>query len=162
MSKHSNIPRKQAFASAHLYFESIHPFEDGNGRIGRALAEKALARTLGRSTLLPLSAEICRERKGYYAALNRASQSLDITEWIGWFAQIAVQAHGIHVTGWRCLIWKAYWRPESTDAICGRGQRRIVTFQRSAYVPVGLNSILSFGKALRSDSAADTACWASH
>ncbi len=94
-------------AASHLYFESIHPFEDGNGRIGRALAEKALARMLGRPTLLPLSAEICRERKAYYAALNRASQSLDISEWIGWFAQIAVQAQAYAKQSFVCVLAQA-------------------------------------------------------
>lgn len=60
-------------AIAHLYFESIHPFEDGNGRIGRAIAEKALSQGLGRPVLLSLSRTIEANRKQYYAALHRAS-----------------------------------------------------------------------------------------
>lgn len=86
----------EAAGVAHLYFECIHPFEDGNGRIGRALAEKALARMIGRPTLLPLSAEICRQKTGYYAALNRTNRSLDLTGWLDWFGQaaLAAQAHG--------------------------------------------------------------------
>ena len=97
----------EAAAVAHLYFECIHPFEDGNGRIGRALAEKALARMLGRPTLLPLSAEICREKKGYYAALNQANRSLDITEWLGWFAQIAIQAQEYGKQSLVCVLAQA-------------------------------------------------------
>ncbi|MDQ3845074.1 MAG: DUF4172 domain-containing protein, partial [Bacteroidota bacterium] len=59
-------------AIAHLYFETIHPFEDGNGRIGRAIAEKALSQTLGRPVLLSLSRTIEADKKAYYHALEQA------------------------------------------------------------------------------------------
>ncbi len=96
-------------AVAHLYFESIHPFEDGNGRIGRALAEKALARMIGRPTLLPLSAEISRQQKGYYAALNlnQVSQSMNLTPWMAWFAQTAIQAQAYGQQSLICAIAQA-------------------------------------------------------
>lgn len=55
---------------AHIYFESIHPFEDGNGRIGRAISEKALSQSLGRPTLIALAQMIEKQRKAYYAALQ--------------------------------------------------------------------------------------------
>jgi Uncharacterized conserved protein len=55
---------------AHLYFESIHPFEDGNGRIGRALVEKILAQHLNHPTLIALSQVINERRKAYYEALE--------------------------------------------------------------------------------------------
>ena len=54
-----------------LYFESIHPFEDGNGRLGRALAEKSLAQNIGRPTLVSLGLTIKKERKGYYDQLEQ-------------------------------------------------------------------------------------------
>ncbi len=73
-------------AIAHLYFESIHPFEDGNGRIGRAIAEKALSQTLGRPVLLSLSRTIDADKKAYYEALEKASKSNEITKWINYFA----------------------------------------------------------------------------
>jgi Fic family protein len=57
-------------AIAYLYFESIHPFEDGNGRIGRVIAEKALAQNLGRPVLLSLSATIEADKKAYDHALE--------------------------------------------------------------------------------------------
>ena len=69
-------------AIAHIYFESIHPFEDGNGRIGRAISEKALSQNLGRPTLIALSETIEKNKKGYYQALHNASTTLDINEWI--------------------------------------------------------------------------------
>jgi len=79
-------------ALAHLYFESIHPFEDGNGRIGRALSEKALSQGLGRPVLLSLSRSIDADRTGYYAALKQAQRSSDITDWIEWFVDMLLTA----------------------------------------------------------------------
>lgn len=79
-------------ALVHLYFESIHPFEDGNGRVGRALAEKALAQTVGRPMLLSLSRTIEADKKKYYQALQSAQQTLEVTEWINYFVRVVLQA----------------------------------------------------------------------
>ena len=79
-------------AIAHLYFESIHPFEDGNGRIGRALSEKALSQGIGRPVLLSLSPTIEGDRSGYYAALKQAQRSNEITDWIVWFSKMLLRA----------------------------------------------------------------------
>lgn len=77
---------------AHLYFVSIHPFEDGNGRIGRAISEKAFAQSLGQPTLIALSATILAKRKSYYSALEAASKASEITPWLNWFAATAIEA----------------------------------------------------------------------
>lgn len=77
---------------AHLYFESIHPFEDGNGRIGRAISEKALAQALGHATLPSLAGTILIRRKAYYAALETANKTNEVTGWLVWFAGIAIEA----------------------------------------------------------------------
>lgn len=77
---------------AHLDFVFVHPFEDGNGRIARALAEKALERALGRPSLIALSREIARRRRAYYRVLKRANRSFDITRWLRWFAETALAA----------------------------------------------------------------------
>lgn len=79
-------------AIAHLYFESIHPFEDGNGRIGRAVAEKALSQGLGRPALLSLSRTIEANKKAYYDALQAAQRSNEITAWIMYFARLVLDA----------------------------------------------------------------------
>ena len=78
--------------TAHVYFVCIHPFEDGNGRIGRALAEKALAQSLGEPSLIALSRTIARRRKAYYQALEGVGPSLDITDWLVWFAGTVLDA----------------------------------------------------------------------
>ncbi len=79
-------------AATHVYFECIHPFEDGNGRIGRALAEKALAQCLGRPSLIPLSQTIRAKRGDYYRALESCRHSLDANAWQTWFARTVLDA----------------------------------------------------------------------
>ncbi|MFN2374602.1 MAG: Fic family protein [Cyclonatronaceae bacterium] len=79
-------------AIAHLYFESIHPFEDGNGRIGRAIAEKALSQGLGRPVLLSLSDAIQTRKKAYYTQLEYAQRTTEITDWITWFTDLVLEA----------------------------------------------------------------------
>ena len=79
-------------AVAHLYFESIHPFEDGNGRAGRAVAEKALSQGIGRPALLSLSRTIEADKKAYYAALETAQRAKEITPWINYFVDVILSA----------------------------------------------------------------------
>jgi Fic family protein len=86
------LPALTRAGLAHLYFESIHPFEDGNGRLGRAIAEKVLAQSFGQPTLTALAATILVRRKGYYAALEAANKSNEVTPWLAWFAGIAMEA----------------------------------------------------------------------
>lgn len=79
-------------AIAHLYFETIHPFEDGNGRIGRAISEKALSQGIGRPVLLSLSRAIEANKNAYYDALQTAQRSNEITPWLHYFAQTVLDA----------------------------------------------------------------------
>jgi Fic family protein len=86
------MPALTRAGTAHLYFVSIHPFEDGNGRIGRAIAEKALAQGLGQPTLTALATTILTKRKAYYAALEAANKKNQITAWLNWFAATTLEA----------------------------------------------------------------------
>jgi Fic family protein len=79
-------------ALVHLYFESIHPFEDGNGRIGRALSEKALSQGMGRPVVLSLSRSIDAVRNAYCDALKAAQRRNEVTSWIQWFVGVVVHA----------------------------------------------------------------------
>ena len=79
-------------AIAHLYFESIHPFEDGNGRIGRAISEKAISQGLGRPAVLSLSRTIEANKKQYYDALEQAQKTNEISSWIQYFVEIVLVA----------------------------------------------------------------------
>jgi len=74
-------------ALAHLWFVTIHPFEDGNGRIARAIADMALARSeRSPQRFYSMSAQIRAERKAYYDILEATQKAdLDITQWLSWF-----------------------------------------------------------------------------
>ncbi len=74
-------------AIAHLWFESVHPFEDGNGRVGRALCDLALAQDANTpSRLYSLSRQLHENRSQYYARLNAAQcGDVDVTDWVVWF-----------------------------------------------------------------------------
>jgi Fic family protein len=79
-------------AIAHVYFESIHPFEDGNGRIGRALVEKILSQCVGRPTLIAVSKILEARKKEYYAELERCNRTLDVQAWVDFFGAVILQA----------------------------------------------------------------------
>jgi Fic family protein len=86
-------------AQAHLWFVTIHPFDDGNGRIARAIADMALARSEeSPQRFYSMSAQIRQERSDYYRILERTQQgSMDITPWVEWFLGCLTRAiEGAH------------------------------------------------------------------
>jgi Fic family protein len=115
-------------AIAHLWFESIHPFEDGNGRIGRAIMDMALAQDLGETTrLYSLSSQLMQHRKGYYDALHQAQHgSLDVSDWVLWFTQqfsLACQATSALID--RALEKSTFWQTHSATSLNER-QRKVI------------------------------------
>lgn len=86
------LPALTRAGIAHLYFVCIHPFEDGNGRIGRALAEKSLAQNLNQPSLIALAYTIERKRKDYYAALERNNKEMEISASLTYFANTILEA----------------------------------------------------------------------
>lgn len=75
-------------AIKHLYFETIHPFEDGNGRIGRVIAEIALVQGIKRSIRMSFSTAIEKDKKSYYNTLKNVQRTNNITEWIEYFIAV--------------------------------------------------------------------------
>jgi Fic family protein len=92
-TKHVMDPVMKA-AIAHFWFVTIHPFEDGNGRIGRAITDLLLARADGISNrFYGMSSQIEAERKEYYHQLERSQRgTLDITSWLEWFIKCMLHA----------------------------------------------------------------------
>ena len=87
LNSDSNAPALLKAGLGHLWFVTLHPFDDGNGRIARAIGDLLLARADGSpQRFYSLSAQIQRERKAYYEILERTQKgSLDVTEWLVWF-----------------------------------------------------------------------------
>jgi Fic family protein len=79
---------------AHLWFVTLHPFDDGNGRIGRAICDMALARADGLpQRFYSLSAQMQREREDYYNSLEQTQKgTLDVTAWLSWFLGCLLRA----------------------------------------------------------------------
>jgi Fic family protein len=92
---------------AHLHFESIHPFEDGNGRIGRAISDKCLAQSLGQPNFTMLAPTILARQSPYYTNLEAASHGNEITPWLTWFAGIALEAQNRTISSVEFIIHKA-------------------------------------------------------
>src|SRR5215467_9738011 len=88
----SALPALTRAGLAHLYFECIHPFEDGNGRIGRALVEKALSQELGYPSLIALARVIQENKKAYYRALQDQNHTTEITPWLLYFCETVLAA----------------------------------------------------------------------
>lgn len=115
-------------ALSHLWFVTIHPFEDGNGRSARAIADMALARSEGtHQRFYSMSAQIRLERNAYYDRLERTQKGdLEITNWILWFLACLDRAFdGAEDTLAAVLRKAAYWERFAANAINDR-QRRIL------------------------------------
>jgi len=115
-------------AVAHLWFVTIHPFEDGNGRIARALTDMALAQDdKQRVRYYALSAQIMSEREDYYNILERSQKgSCDVTEWLIWFLGCfarAIQHSNDMLNG---VFSKAeFWRTHAQDKLTER-QKKVI------------------------------------
>jgi Fic family protein len=137
------LPALTRAGIAHLYFESIHPFEDGNGRIGRAISEKALAQTLGRPTLPSLAATILIRRKAYYRALEEANKANEITSWLSWFAGIALEAQARTAARVEFLIDKTKLLDRLRGQLNRRQEKALLRMLREG--PEGFKGGLSAG-----------------
>jgi len=128
-------------AVSHVYFESIHPFEDGNGRIGRALVEKVLSQGLGRPTLVAVSQGITRRKKEYYSALSSCNTTLDIGKWVAFFSEVIVQSQAEALSLVHFLVAKA----KLMNALSGRinGRQEKVLLRMFAEGPKGFSGGLS-------------------
>jgi len=115
---------------AHLWFVTIHPFDDGNGRIARAIADLALARTEGSSQrFYSMSAQIRRERNDYYKALEHTQKGdCDITPWQDWFLNCLLRSiSGAQETLSAVLDKARFWERFGTQAL---NERQIKVLNR--------------------------------
>ena len=113
---------------AHLWFVTIHPFEDGNGRIARAIADMALARSDGMADrFYSLSTQMESEREDYYAQLEMQQRSApDITNWLEWFLGCLGRAFGNAEDTLRSVLFKAQLWGEMNRQPVNERQRLVV------------------------------------
>lgn len=123
-------PALERAALVHLYFVCIHPFEDGNGRIARALAEKSLAQNLGQPSLIALAYTIERKRKDYYAALERNNKDLAITGWMKYFADTILEAQNNTMSRVDFYVAKAKFYEKLRDKLNERQTKVIARLLR--------------------------------
>lgn len=111
---------------AHAWFEAIHPYEDGNGRVGRALLDRALAQDENRSTrLYSMSARLEAKRDDYYEALGRFSTgSLDVTSWLRWFVEQTEAAANASESTFRRVVTKAHYWMRHADVALNERQKK--------------------------------------
>jgi Fic family protein len=117
-------------AIAHLWFVTIHPFDDGNGRIARAIAEMCLARSDGSAQrFYSMSSQILEERNSYYEILERTqSGSLDITQWLTWFLECLDRAieHSNQITK-STLVKESFWQElKKKDVSLNSRQKKVL------------------------------------
>jgi Fic family protein len=114
--------------TAHLWFLTIHPFDDGNGRIARAIADMLLARSeRSAQRFYSMSAQIREERKAYYAILeSRQKGTLDITRWLEWFLECLGRAIARAETTLAAILGKARFWEVQAGVVLNDRQRRIV------------------------------------
>jgi Fic family protein len=138
------LPALTRAGVAHLYFESVHPFEDGNGRIGRAIGEKALAQSLGQPTLTALAATILARRKSYYEGLEAANKENEITRWLMWFAGVAIEAQRRTIALVEFLIDKTKLLDRLKGQLNERQEKALLRMFREG--PEGFRGGLTAGK----------------
>ena len=113
-------------AMLHPHFESIHPFEDGNGRIGRAIVAKTLAEGLGLPLVLPVSSVIARHRVAYYDEINEASRSLDWTNWAAFFIPVLTETIEGFVAAVKFIAAKRAYLAKYESAFTERAKKVIL------------------------------------
>jgi Fic family protein len=124
------LPALTRAALVHLEFVCIHPFEDGNGRIGRALAEKSLAQNLGQPSLIALATTIERKRKDYYRALEQNNKDLDITDWMTTFANTILEAQNNTIKRVDFYVAKAKFYQRFRDQLNERQEKVVARMFR--------------------------------
>lgn len=115
-------------AIAHLWFVTIHPFDDGNGRLCRTITEMMLARADGMTQrYYSLSSAILNNRKTYYEQLEQTQKGpLDITGWIAWFLVTLYQAIATSISKTDSIIKKTEFWNRHADMIVNERQRKVI------------------------------------
>ncbi len=137
----SPLPILTRAGIAHLYFVCVHPFEDGNGRVGRAVAEKVISEGLRQATLIALSQTINRARRHYYETLESSNKHNEITAWLDYFARTVIEAQAQAQCMVDFIIAKAKFYDRFRDQLNERQNKVIARMMREG--PEGFKGGLS-------------------
>lgn len=121
-----NIPGPAKAAIAHLWFVSIHPFEDGNGRIARAIAEHALFQDFDSPPLFSISMAINDDRGDYYKQLASTNESMDVSKWVKWFAEKVEISQDLSIKKVDFILKKAKFWDKFKDTGLNERQSKVV------------------------------------
>jgi len=137
----ATLPAPIRAAVAHLWFETIHPFDDGNGRVGRAIAEHALAQSIGNMPPMSLSMALEKNKHQYYPHLRDASmgESLNIDKYVGWFTKQCIEAQVHAQARFDMVIVKAeFWR-DNSEIVTDKTQAKAL----NKFFDAGLNGFVN-------------------
>lgn len=141
------LPALTRAGISHLYFVSIHPFEDGNGRIGRAVAEKALSQDMDCPSLVALSQTIEKHRKQYYRMLEASNKDSEITNWLVYFAETVLEAQSHSLARIDFIIQKTKLLDRLRNKLNPRQQKAILRMLEEG--PDGFEGGLSADKYIK-------------
>lgn len=141
------VPGPVRSAIAHMWFTSIHPFGDGNGRIARAISEHALFQDFDIPPLFSLSTAINENRDDYYQMLaesSRLNPSVDLTHWVKWFAETTRQAQVDAKNKIDFILKKSIFWDHHKETELNKRQQKIVSkffeFGENGLIKNGINS----------------------
>lgn len=124
-SLEEELPGPVRAAVAHVWFEKIHPFDDGNGRVGRAISDHALSQSLGRPTLACLATAINEDRQGYYSELEAVGRGkFDLSGFVDYFTRAVNRAQEIAVAEVEFILAKTRFYDRYGDRLNER-QRKV-------------------------------------
>ena len=131
-------------AIAHLWFVAIHPFQDGNGRVGRAIAEHALFQDFSKPPLFSMSSMINAHRMEYYQQLRNTNSSLQINEWIDWFVELVKTSQDKSLESVEFVLQKSKFWAEYGEVKLNQRQdkvmKKIFTVGADGFVRDGLTN----------------------
>ncbi|OUS74562.1 hypothetical protein B5G52_00715 [Pseudoalteromonas sp. A601] len=113
-------------AVAHLWFVAIHPFQDGNGRVGRAIAEHALFQDFSRPPLFSMSSMINTNRMDYYQKLRDTNYGLQINEWIAWFVELVRTSQDKSLESVEFVLQKSKFWAEYEEVKLNQRQEKVM------------------------------------
>ncbi len=122
----NTMPAVMRSGLAHFWFEMLHPFEDGNGRIGRAISQKALGQAIGSPPMAMLSEIVHQQKRAYYSALDKAQRGGALQDWLAWFSDTVVMAQQRTIQRIDFVVAKTHFLDRHSETMNSRQNKAII------------------------------------